>query len=47
VATLPQQTYIFQEGIETELFLSELEPSSHFTQYTINGFNIFTFTGAQ
>jgi hypothetical protein len=47
VATLPQQTYIFQEGIETELFLSELEPPPHFSQETINGFNIFTFTGAQ
>jgi hypothetical protein len=47
VATLPQQTYIFQEGIETELFLSELEPSPPFTQETINGFNIFTFTNTQ
>ena len=42
VVTLPQRTYIFQKGIETESFLSELETPTDFTLETVNDFNIFT-----
>jgi hypothetical protein len=42
VTTLPQQTYILQEGPETELFLSELESPTDFVRETVDNFNIFT-----
>jgi hypothetical protein len=43
VSTLPQRTFIFQAGNETESFLSELDSSTNFTLETVNDFNIFTF----
>jgi hypothetical protein len=47
VATLPHQTYILQEGVESATFLSEMGLLPHFTQETINGFNIFTLSEFQ